>query len=237
MAKTTIKPSSSEKKSKKVVSEVPVPVPVLEPEPVPEPVPVSAPAPVSEPIKISIEEVMDNPSVEGKVLKEKKIKKINNNEENQKTEINIELLTEQVSDLSEKLKSTIDELVGIYGKLKLHKKDIPKLKRIVNKGKKGKSDTDVKRISGFKIPRPVSVELAKFLGLGEKELIARADVTHKISEYVGKHKLGKPGNGRFIVPDKTLADLFGLTEEQQKDFGYFNLQRYIAKHIPKTGKK
>ena len=108
----------------------------------------------------------------------------------------------------------------------------------MNKKMKGR----VKRVvdpnkppSGFAKPGPVSAELAKFLKLGKDELIARTEVTKRITKYCQDKNLQKAEDKRTIHADKTLRDLLRLKKGDELTF--FNLQKYMKVHYPnKDGK-
>ena len=84
--------------------------------------------------------------------------------------------------------------------------------------------------SGFAKPGPVSDELAKFLSLGKGELIARTEVTKRITKYCQERDLQKKEDKRTIHPDKPLKDLLRLKKGDELTF--FNLQKYMKIHYP-----
>lgn len=84
--------------------------------------------------------------------------------------------------------------------------------------------------SGFAKPGPVSDELRAFLKLGADELIARTEVTKKITEYCKKHNLQKAEDKRTINVDPALKKLLRLKKGDELTF--FNLQKYMKVHYP-----
>ena len=86
--------------------------------------------------------------------------------------------------------------------------------------------------SGFAKPGPISDELRKFLGLNKDELIARTEVTKKITEYCKKHSLQVEEDKRNINPDKALKKLLRLEDGQKLTF--FNLQKFMKIHYPSS---
>jgi len=104
----------------------------------------------------------------------------------------------------------------------------------MNKKMKGR----VKRVvdpnkppSGFAKPGPISDELAKFLGLTKGDLVARTEVTKKITAYCKAHDLQKKEDKRQIVADAPLRKLLRL--EKTDELTFFNLQKYMKVHYPK----
>ena len=84
--------------------------------------------------------------------------------------------------------------------------------------------------SGFAKPGPVSQELSKFLGLDKNELIARTEVTKRITKYCQEKDLQKKEDKRTIHADKALRDLLRLKKGDELTF--FNLQKYMKVHYP-----
>jgi upstream activation factor subunit UAF30 len=86
--------------------------------------------------------------------------------------------------------------------------------------------------SGFVKPTLITDELATFLGKPSGAEMARTEVTREINKYIRAHSLQDKQNGRKIIPDAALAKLLKLTKEDE--LTYFNLQRYMSPHFPKS---
>ena len=84
--------------------------------------------------------------------------------------------------------------------------------------------------SGFAKPGPVSDELRKFLSLGSDELIARTEVTKRITIYCKENNLQKPEDKRTINVDPPLRKLLRIDKGEELTF--FNLQKYMKVHYP-----
>ena len=89
--------------------------------------------------------------------------------------------------------------------------------------------------SGFVKPTRISDELAKFLDKPIGSEMARTDVTKDINTYIRTHKLQDVTNGRKIIPDKKLATLLKI--KQNEELTYFNLQKFMSIHFAKAGAK
>jgi chromatin remodeling complex protein RSC6 len=89
--------------------------------------------------------------------------------------------------------------------------------------------------SGFVKPTRISDELAKFLDKPIGSEMARTDVTKDINLYIRTHKLQDATNGRKIIPDKKLATLLKI--KQNEELTYFNLQKFMSIHFAKAGPK
>ena len=112
-------------------------------------------------------------------------------------------------------------------------KRVARDRKVMQKKKKGRAKRVVdpnKPPSGFAKPGPVSDALRAFLKLGSDELIARTEVTKKITEYCKKHNLQKQEAKRPINVDSALKKLLRLKKGDELTF--FNLQKYMKVHYP-----
>ena len=115
----------------------------------------------------------------------------------------------------------------------LEKKTNRVLRTIKKTSGKRKSKSGNKQPSGFTKATPISLELAKFLGKTPDTEMARTDVTKEINAYIRAHSLQDPQNGRKINPDKALSTLLRI--KAGDELTYFNLQRFMSPHFPKSG--
>jgi len=79
--------------------------------------------------------------------------------------------------------------------------------------------------------RPLSDELAAFMGLPSKSLKSQTDVTKFISGYVKSHSCFDPTFKRRILPDAKLAKLLRVTDKDEVT--YLNLQSFLKVHFLK----
>lgn len=84
--------------------------------------------------------------------------------------------------------------------------------------------------AGFAKPTMLSPELCKFLDVDENTLVARTDVTKKITEYIKEHNLQNPSNKREIIMDAKLKSLLNPPADVVVTF--FTLQTYLKVHFP-----
>jgi len=89
--------------------------------------------------------------------------------------------------------------------------------------------------SGFVKPTKISDELARFLDKPLGTEMARTEVTKEINKYIRANGLQDKENGRNINPDSKLSVLLKISKDEE--LTYFNLQRYMSPHFPKTAKK
>lgn len=86
--------------------------------------------------------------------------------------------------------------------------------------------------SGFAKPTLISDELCSFLGKPSGTEMARTEVTKSITAYIKEHSLQHADNKRRIMPDSALASL--LNVDDSVELTYFNLQKYMKVHFPKS---
>ena len=140
----------------------------------------------------------------------------------------------EFSEIQSALKEALLLVKSLSTKVTALEKRVARDRKVMNKKMKGR----VKRVvdpnkppSGFAKPGPVSAELAKFLKLGKDELIARTEVTKRITKYCQEKDLQKAEDKRTIHADKALKDLHRLKKGDELTF--FNLQKYMKVHYPK----
>ena len=139
----------------------------------------------------------------------------------------------EFSEIQGSLKDALALIKSLSTKLNALEKRVARDRKVMNKKMKGR----VKRVvdpnkppSGFAKPGPISAELAKFLKIGKDELIARTEVTKRITKYCQEKNLQKAEDKRTIHADKTLRDLLRLKKGDELTF--FNLQKYMKIHYP-----
>lgn len=79
--------------------------------------------------------------------------------------------------------------------------------------------------------RPITDELATFMGLPSKSLKSQTDVTKFIANYVKTHNCFDPSFKRRILPDAKLGKLLRVKDGQEVT--YLNLQSFLKVHFIK----
>ena len=79
--------------------------------------------------------------------------------------------------------------------------------------------------------RPITDELASFMGLPAKSQRSQTDVTKFVATYVKTHSCFDPSFKRRIVPDTKLAKLLRVKDGQEVT--YLNLQSFLKVHFLK----
>ena len=138
----------------------------------------------------------------------------------------------------EQLVSAQNTIKGLMSTVRALEKRVSRDRKVMQKKMKGRAKRVVdpnKPPSGFAKPGPVSDELRAFLKLEPDQLIARTEVTKKITDYCKANNLQKVEDKRTINVDPPLKKLLRLKKGDELTF--FNLQKYMKIHYPnKEGK-
>ena len=118
---------------------------------------------------------------------------------------------------------------------RLQKNTLKHLKDMTKKNKRRKLDPEEKKKrapSGFAKPTIISQELCDFLGKDQGTEMARTEVTKELTNYIKDNKLQDESDRRKILPDKKLKKLLNVAPGEEVT--YFNLQKYMKVHFPKS---
>lgn len=145
-----------------------------------------------------------------------------------------------IAEMSLEFAAKLQQVGNMLASLKPEFKNIEKmflrqLKASQKLNTKRKRKSGNRAPSGFVKPTRISDELAKFLDKPIGSEMARTDVTKDINAYIRANKLQDITNGRRILPDKKLASLLKIKENE--DLTYFNLQKFMSIHFAKAGAK
>ena len=144
-------------------------------------------------------------------------------------------LTESFSSFMTKFQTVMTQFAALKTEFKnLEKRATKQLKAAEKATSKRKRKLGNRAPSGFVKPTRISDELATFLGKPIGSEMARTDVTREINAYIRANSLQDKDNGRKILPDKKLSTLLKLGKTDE--LTYFNLQRYMGPHFPKSTK-
>jgi chromatin remodeling complex protein RSC6 len=138
-------------------------------------------------------------------------------------------LATRLQELKTLQSSVVSDLKKLHKTVHRHMKDNSKK----HKKRKNLDPNRPKREpSGFAKPALISVELCSFLGKPEGTEMARTEVTKYLTQYIKEHKLQDEANRRKILPDKQLQQLLNVGKGDEVT--YFNLQKYMKVHFPKS---
>ena len=140
---------------------------------------------------------------------------------------------EEFGTLNEKLKLAMSLVKETLGELSKLEKRVQRDRKVMDRKMRGRKPRVVdpnKPPSGFAKPGPISDELRAFLKLPEGELIARTEVTKRITAYCKENKLQNEEDKRTIHVDSALKKLLRMKKGDELTF--FNLQKYMKVHYP-----
>ena len=86
--------------------------------------------------------------------------------------------------------------------------------------------------NAFLVQRPLTDELAAFMGLKSGDKRSQTEVTKFISGYVKQHNCFDPNFKRRILPNAALAKLLRVSDKDEVT--YLNLQSFLKVHFKKT---
>ena len=138
--------------------------------------------------------------------------------------------TSEFTTLREGLRDALTLVKTLTTQLGALEKRVSRDRKIMQKRLSKKPRRVSTGLNGFSKPGPVSDDLRAFLKLGKEDLIARTEVTKRITAYCQEHKLQKKDDKRIIVPDKHLNKLLNVPKGE--NLTYFNLQKYMKVHFP-----
>ena len=138
-------------------------------------------------------------------------------------------LATRLQDLRNLQSALVSDFKKLHKNVQRHMKDAGKKKR-----KKTAQLNGQKRApSGFAKATEISTELCSFLGKPQGTEMARTEVTKYLTQYIKEHSLQDKNNRRKIVPDAPLQKLLNVKKDDEVT--YFNLQKYMKVHFPKSG--
>ena len=141
-------------------------------------------------------------------------------------------LQEQFTSLLAQLTALRSQLTAVTTQARsLAKRADRELKHAQKQGRK-KRKSGNRAPSGFVKPTKISNELASFLNKPKGTEMARTEVTKHLTNYIKEHNLQDQENKRRILPDTALQSLLNVGAGE--DLTYFNLQKYMKVHFPKS---
>jgi chromatin remodeling complex protein RSC6 len=144
-----------------------------------------------------------------------------------------ESIGEQFSQFMSKLQQVAGQFSALRKEFALLEKKCTRELRVAKKLSAKRKKGGNRAPSGFVKPTLITDELAIFLGKPSGAEMARTEVTKEINAYIRANNLQDKDNGRKINPDAALAKLLKISGGDE--LTYFNLQRYMSPHFPKTG--
>ena len=156
----------------------------------------------------------------------------------QSSEALLATLTEQLKALSAEFTTKVREAVkSVQEASKVAKKEQrdSKKKRKINPAdmtpEQRKAWEARRANNAFLVQRPLTPELATFMGIATGSKRSQTEVTKFISDYVKSHSCFDPSFKRRILPNAALAKL--LRVDDKTEVTYLNLQKFLKVHFVK----
>ena len=163
-------------------------------------------------------------------------------ESTETSEVQLAALGEKLKALGAELQTRLrDAVKGVQDAIKAAKREARDGKKKKRKDPKDMSPEELKVYearranNAFLVQRPLTDELAAFMGLKSGEKRSQTEVTKFISGYVKQHNCFDPNFKRRILPNAALAKLLRVSDKDEVT--YLNLQSFLKVHFIKTAPK
>jgi chromatin remodeling complex protein RSC6 len=160
-------------------------------------------------------------------------------EPTESSEVQLAALGEKLKALGAELQTKIrDAVKGVQDAIKTAKREARDGKKKKRKDPKDMSPEELKVYearranNAFLVQRPLTDELAAFMGLKAGEKRSQTEVTKFISGYVKQHNCFDPSFKRRILPNAALAKLLRVSDKDEVT--YLNLQSFLKVHFKKA---
>ena len=163
-------------------------------------------------------------------------------EPTESSEVQLAALGEKLKALGAELQTRLrDAVKGVQDAIKTAKREARDGKKKKRKDPKDMTPEELKVYearranNAFLVQRPLTDELAAFMGLKSGEKRSQTEVTKFISGYVKQHSCFDPTFKRRILPNAALAKLLRVSDKDEVT--YLNLQSFLKVHFVKAAPK
>jgi len=163
-------------------------------------------------------------------------------ESTETSEVQLAALGEKLKALGAELQTRLrDAVKGVQDAIKAAKREARDGKKKKRKDPKDMTPEELKTYearranNAFLVQRPLTDELAAFMGLKSGEKRSQTEVTKFISGYVKQHNCFDPNFKRRILPNAALGKLLRVSDKDEVT--YLNLQSFLKVHFIKTAPK
>jgi len=160
-------------------------------------------------------------------------------ESTESSEVQLAALGEKLKALGAELQTRLrDAVKGVQDAIKTAKREARDGKKKKRKDPKDMSPEELKvwearrANNAFLVQRPLTDELAAFMGLKSGDKRSQTEVTKFISGYVKQHNCFDPNFKRRILPNAALAKLLRVSDKDEVT--YLNLQSFLKVHFKKA---
>lgn len=160
-------------------------------------------------------------------------------ESTESSEVQLAALGEKLKALGAELQTRLrDAVKGVQDAIKAAKREARDGKKKKRKDPKDMTPEELKvwearrANNAFLVQRPLTDELAAFMGLKSGDKRSQTEVTKFISGYVKQHNCFDPNFKRRILPNAALAKLLRVSDKDEVT--YLNLQSFLKVHFKKA---
>jgi len=160
-------------------------------------------------------------------------------ESTESSEVQLAALGEKLKALGAELQTRLrDAVKGVQDAIKTAKREARDGKKKKRKDPKDMTPEELKvwearrANNAFLVQRPLTDELAAFMGLKSGDKRSQTEVTKFISGYVKQHNCFDPNFKRRILPNAALAKLLRVSDKDEVT--YLNLQSFLKVHFKKA---
>ena len=160
-------------------------------------------------------------------------------ESTESSEVQLAALGEKLKALGAELQTRLrDAVKGVQDAINTAKREARDGKKKKRKDPKDMTPEELKVYearranNAFLVQRPLTDELAAFMGLKSGDKRSQTEVTKFISGYVKQHNCFDPNFKRRILPNAALAKLLRVSDKDEVT--YLNLQSFLKVHFKKA---
>lgn len=152
----------------------------------------------------------------------------------------VDPIVKQMTNMTELINTLTSTNKSLASEMKTLMKEVNKLRIAASKpAKRVKKPVDPntpRKLGALEKPVEITEELCEFLKLDKGELYSRQFITKSINEYVKTNDIQNPENRRYILLETTDAGrkLKKLLRDPDQPLTFFNIQRYLKVHYPKS---
>ena len=160
--------------------------------------------------------------------------------ETQTQDEQVDPIVKQMTNMTELINTLTSTNKSLASEMKTLMKEVNKLRIAASKpAKRVKKPVDPntpRKLGALEKPIEITEELCEFLKLEKGELYSRQFITKSINEYVKSNDIQNPENRRYILLESSDAGLKlkKLLRDPDQPLTFFNIQRYLKVHYPKS---
>lgn len=129
-----------------------------------------------------------------------------------------------------RLSEVVTTVRALQNEVRNLQKGVQKERKDLSKRSKRRRNNKPRAPSGFAKPTYLSQTLCDFLNVPLGTMMARTEVTKRLTNYIKENNCQNPENKKIILMNDTLT---GLLQPGDEEVTFFNLQRFMKVHFHK----